>query len=101
VNHLVARSNLSQPKENLLIKCCIHIDLFVESVFVLELVSCLEFWSLDTTTASGYSNTNLCCYRLKKLLLALLVTHIFLCSNCHVTIDWFIVTIYLSTGTFV
>ena len=43
VDHVVARSNSSQPKENLLINCCIHIDLFVESAFVLELVSCLEF----------------------------------------------------------
>ena len=43
VTHVVARYNLSQPKENLLINCYIHIDLFVESAFVLELVLCLEF----------------------------------------------------------
>jgi hypothetical protein len=34
-----------------------------------------------TTTAQRYSNTNLCYYRLEKVLLALLVTHFFLCSN--------------------
>jgi hypothetical protein len=36
--------------------------------------------NISTTTAHEYSNTNLCYYRLKKVLLALLVTY-FLCSN--------------------
>jgi len=34
-----------------------------------------------TTTKQRYSNTNLCYYRLEKVLLALLVTYLFLCSN--------------------
>jgi hypothetical protein len=34
-----------------------------------------------TTTAQGYSNTNLCYYRSEEVLLALLVTPFLLCSN--------------------
>jgi hypothetical protein len=48
-----------------------------------------------TTTTKGYSNTNLCDYSFKKVLLTLFVTH-FLCVPIgHVTIDLFIVYVFL------
>jgi hypothetical protein len=36
---------------------------------------------LYSTTTQGHSNTNLCYYMIEKVLLALLLTHIFLCFN--------------------